>query len=780
MPDIPANTSTPAFAAVGGSYVGEVETFGDRDWIRVYLRAGETYLITLQGEGLGGISDTEMWLYDAQGDEQAYNDDFGGGLGSGVYFEAPATGSYYVDAGAYQFDETGRYRVRVETAAPAMPLEVLDWGTQVSDPNISVYFAPDGERFDGYTSEGFNGYERARFAEAFDLIEAVTNLEFSVVNRARDADFRFVLDLNEDTEGFSAYFNPPGEQNEGVGVFDGTQWDRTAGGDLRMGGDGFATITHELLHGLGMAHPHDDGGTSRVMQGVYDSFGEYGAGNLNQGIFTTMSYNSGYHTGTPGSAGDDARRWGYEIGPMALDIAVLQAKYGVNTTTATGDTVYTLPSVNQSGTGWRAIWDVTGVDEIRADPGTRAGVTIDLRAATLGQEEGGGGFVSAQSGIAGGFTIANGVTIENVTGGAGNDRLYGNAGHNTLQGERGDDTLVGGGGSDYLNGNQGYDRAIVAFNQGDIRAVSNNHLMNYDVLVLAVEGTEDTHTVVLHGIEWVTFQDGSGRSIAEISALQAGAGVRIDSTGAIVGTLQDDTLVGGAGADFLDGGAGDDLLVGGLGNDFYIVDNPLDRVREDAAFGEGGGIDTVRAFVDYIQPENVELVRLANIGDVLHLDTTGNDAPGTLVGNAGRNLLNGRGGNDQINGNAGDDTLIGGVGRDTLVGGAGADAFVYGSISESRAGSVARDVINGFDRSAYDDIIDLRGIDADTTSFGVDDAFVFVGSRGFSGSAGELRTQGLGGPNAVIVEADVTGDGVADFQIFVNQITYMTGSDFLL
>jgi Ca2+-binding RTX toxin-like protein len=156
-----------------------------------------------------------------------------------------------------------------------------------------------------------------------------------------------------------------------------------------------------------------------------------------------------------------------------------------------------------------------------------------------------------------------------------------------------------------------------------------------------------------------------------------------------------------------------------------------------------------------------------------------------LVGNSGDNRLTGRGGNDPINGNGGDDVLIGNTGVDTLVGGSGSDTFVYTAYADSRAGIAARDVINGFTRTTGQrDQIDLSLMDANTTTFGVDDAFRFIGSGAFSGngasSAGELRMQSLGGPNAVIVEGDHNGDGVADFQIFVNLTNYMTGSDFIL
>ena len=252
--------------------------------------------------------------------------------------------------------------------------------------------------------------------------------------------------------------------------------------------------------------------------------------------------------------------------------------------------------------------------------------------------------------------------------------------------------------------------------------------------------------------------------------------------GTLLGGEGFDWLFGGSRADLLDGGVGADRMEGGLGNDFYIVDDVGDRVQGEVAFSAGGGIDTVRTFIDnYVQPDNIELVRIGNITDTDNHSATGNDAPGTLVGNAGNNTLTGRGGNDQLNGNNGDDVIIGNTGRDTVVGGAGSDTFVYTAYADSRAGSLNRDVINGFDRLAgADDVIDLSAMDANTTTFGVDDAFVFIGARAFTGTAGELRYQGLGGPNAVIVEADHNGDGAADFQIFVNLTTYMTGSDFIL
>ena len=94
---------------------------------------------------------------------------------------------------------------------------------------------------------------------------------------------------------------------------------------------------------------------------------------------------------------------------MAFDISILQSLYGANMTTATGDNIYMLPDQNQVGTMWTSIWDAGGTDELQYQ-GARD-IVIDLRAATLLYEVGGGGWVSSASGIGGGYTIANGVRI---------------------------------------------------------------------------------------------------------------------------------------------------------------------------------------------------------------------------------------------------------------------------------------------------------------------------------------------------------------------------------
>lgn len=320
------------------------------------------------------------------------------------------------------------------------PTNSIDWGVKRSDTSIQVYFGTLGFSVSGFTSEGFIAYEIAQFQKAFVLISAVTNVTFDVVNSASASNFRLVLATNQfSSNNDLGFFQLPNFTGNSNGVFNGSAWDRSAGGNLEVGGSAFVTVTHELLHGLGFAHPHDTGGTSTAMPGVTGPFNSYGQDGLNQGIYTTLTYNSGYNTGEPGSAGQPnyfngtGGGWGYEAGPMALDIAVLQDKYGANTTTAGGADTYTLTTSNTSSTHWKSIWDTGGVDTI-THTGTQT-ATIDLRPATLLSAEGGGGYISSVQGIAGGFTIAAGVVIENATGGNGADRIIGNDAGNLLIGD---------------------------------------------------------------------------------------------------------------------------------------------------------------------------------------------------------------------------------------------------------------------------------------------------------------------------------------------------------
>jgi Ca2+-binding RTX toxin-like protein len=155
------------------------------------------------------------------------------------------------------------------------------------------------------------------------------------------------------------------------------------------------------------------------------------------------------------------------------------------------------------------------------------------------------------------------------------------------------------------------------------------------------------------------------------------------------GNAADNNLAGNLGDDTIDGGTGADTMTGGGGNDTYVVDNVSDQVTETA----GGGIDTVRASIDYTLGDNVEnLVRLGTADG----RGWGNSLDNTITGNAGNDRLRAGAGNDTVYGGDGNDNIVGGTGNDSLSGGAGNysmdDAQGGGAGADTMAGGTGNDL----------------------------------------------------------------------------------------
>ena len=161
--------------------------------------------------------------------------------------------------------------------------------------------------------------------------------------------------------------------------------------------------------------------------------------------------------------------------------------------------------------------------------------------------------------------------------------------------------------------------------------------------------------------------------------------------------------------------------------------------------------------------------------ELQHIEFDGTSGADTISGNIGRDFLRGHAGGDHLDGKDGNDVLTGGLGKDYLTGGAGNDTFDFNSLKETRLAGAARDVITDFTRGA--DKIDLRTIDANSEMSG-NQAFKFIGARGFHGEEGELHYRAYAG--GVIVEGDVNGDGRADFRIEVEGASSLGKADFIL
>ncbi|MEM7746157.1 MAG: M10 family metallopeptidase C-terminal domain-containing protein, partial [Pseudomonadota bacterium] len=555
-----------------------------------------------------------------------------------------------------------------------------------------------------YTATGVNAYEQTQLWSIFEGVEGFIDVDFEITTNRAEADLEWATAAlpsysNGTLLGFFYFPSSSGEGGFGILNDNGRgfpYWNASAGGTLDTGGFMYGVAVHELGHGLGLGHPHDTGNGTDVLQGVSWS-GSRGSYDLNMAAYTAMSYNQGSNIAGAGSV---VASTGHGATFAALDIAALQNMYGANTTHAAGDDVYELVESNftGSGAGYYTVWDTGGTDAFEYTG--RAAATIDLRAATLAYEAGGGGFLSYLRGTVGGWTIANGVVIENATSGDGYDTLTGNAADNVLSSGKGNDTIEAGAGDDVLRGGQGSDILYGGLDDDTLIGGSGadrmyggtgEDMVDYSGSALGVtihfDGSAglggDARGDRLYGIEKVVGSEFSDTFIGVGSGYVVGGRGGGDS---MVGSTEADILAGGAGADQMSGDTGDDTLMGDDGDDRLLGDEGEDHIyggaNRDQIFG-GSENDTLHG-------GSGDDSLSGTIGDdVLY----GGDGADFVAGNRGLDVLYGGWGRDTLKGNelsdwlfgdGGDDLVYGGTGDDTLTGGAGADRM-YGGTDDDTA-----------------------------------------------------------------------------------------------
>jgi Ca2+-binding RTX toxin-like protein len=313
-------------------------------------------------------------------------------------------------------------------------------------------------------------------------------------------------------------------------------------------------------------------------------------------------------------------------------------------------------------------------------------------------------------------------SIENVTGGAGNDTIVGSGSANVLSGGGGDDALQGGGAADTIHGDAGNDTISGGGGADTIDGGAGNDTVVYtfgdgtDV----TDGGADTDTLSILGtsannnlnvtFDGVTTNDFTGGTLSSIEQLTADLGAGVDtltyatsasisvnlaagSASGFVAIAGIENVVAGSGADTLVGDANANHLTGGLGNDTYYADAG-DTLTEAA----GGGLDSVfTSSASFLLSANIE-----------NLTYTGASAF-TGTGNGSDNVITGGAGADNLSGAGGNDILIGGAGNDAMNGGTGNDVFAF-----SAGGG--HDTIAGFDANPTggQDLLDVSayGINA--------------------------------------------------------------------
>ncbi len=326
-------------------------------------------------------------------------------------------------------------------------------------------------------------------------------------------------------------------------------------------------------------------------------------------------------------------------------------------------------------------------------------------------------------------------SLENLTGGTGNDTLSGDGAANRLDGGAGDDQLFGNGGADDLVGGSGandvarYDTRTTSVTASLIGVSSTNGGIEDGPV-----GARDTIEADVEGI--------IGGTVADTLTGD-------ESNNTLYGNAGNDSLTGNDGDDQFAGGDGADTVSGGNGSDgmsYYLVNQPVTADLDSEVGDDGSSRDGAVGARD----------TLLNIENIV-----GGNAGNTLTGNAFDNGFTGGDGADTFNGGDGNDSFVGGNGADVFNGGPGVQDIVQYT---GRTTSVTADIdgVAGDDGGTEDGSPGSR----DTIASDIEG---ITGGNGADTLTGDGNKNYLtGGPGADTLfgldDADVifARDGVAD------------------
>ncbi|MGB3244470.1 MAG: hypothetical protein WBB25_08045, partial [Sulfitobacter sp.] len=332
---------------LGGFTNGIIGSLGELDEYSLSVVAGNTYSVAMfaNGSGIGPGSNLNTYLrvYSDAGltNQIAFNDNGGDGSNSYLEFTAASSGTFYVQSGAFNNVSTGTYSLIVEDETIDRPRDALDWGSSFYDNAINIYFAEAGQVYDGKSSLGWTSQQIADTMDA--LTQMVGDITLTATRTFTAASANMVLLTYNANDSSSGYFNPPGfGDSAGIGAWNLQPNSYLSGGRYANawgpGNGAYHTLLHEFGHALGLSHAHDSGGTSDVMDGVTSNQGDYGDYGLNQGAYTIMGYNyQGDINGDAAGGTSGSANYGFALGPSALDLGILQSRYGADMTVNTGN-----------------------------------------------------------------------------------------------------------------------------------------------------------------------------------------------------------------------------------------------------------------------------------------------------------------------------------------------------------------------------------------------------------------------------------------------------------
>ncbi len=315
-------------------------------------------------------------------------------------------------------------------------------------------------------------------------------------------------------------------------------------------------------------------------------------------------------------------------------------------------------------------------------------------------------------------------SIENATGGSGDDTLIGDAGANYLDGGAGANALYG------LAGNDTFAGGTATGGVDQLWGGAGTNRVDYSEVTASVRVDLGAGAgYVLHGTAFVLADQ-----MNSIQEAVTGAG--------------DDTLVGDGGANYLDGRGGTNALYG-LDGDDTLVGALTGNVHNQLWGGSGSNT------VDYSAQETGVYVDLAKqLGNVWYKGVlTLTDEMNSIA-----NAIGGKSG-DTLIGDGGINRFEGLAGADSLYANGGTVTFAYTSWADSNL------------KTGYDTIVDfILGTDKiDLSAFKTDFAHLEIPTAGTSHSVYIEQTPGVFNPDtdaAISVNTTVAGPLTASDFIF--------------
>ena len=433
-----------------------------------------------------------------------------------------------------------------------------------------------------------------------------------------------------------------------------------------------------------MSHPgtYDAGNGGSI---TYANNAEY---TLDNRQYTIMSYFGGYAPGAGWQQDGTSANWLYSSTPMLHDVAAIQAIYGADTTTRTGDTTYGF----HSNAGPRRLQfqhqhladrDDMGCGRQRHDrpvglfrqPAYRSARRHLFRRRRNGRQ--------CRDRLQRRRSKMRSAAPATT-------RIIGNDADNTLRGGLGNDTIDGGAGIDsavfsglrsaYTVTDLGGKNFRVSGPDG-IDTLSNVERLQFDDQIV-IWGSAADLTVVLS----------LAGAVATVTTVNSGGSANASTAGVY---LSADTTI-------------------------TTADTALTTVAVPA-FGSSTSVNVTLTFPGNLTPGTYYIGALADInGQIAESNESNNvsNVIAVILGNNSANTLGGGGGNDPLFGLGGNDRLNGGAGQDTLTGGTGADIFVFDStaLANATASTAIVDRVTDYDQSGgafsapEGDQIDLSGI----------------------------------------------------------------------